>query len=431
MEIKPPSHDLYSAITRSVSSASQNNLPEKVPQEWKVMQLIQAVITKITDKQLLLDIQGVKANTVKPNLPDLKVGDILKLQIEQLKPMPQFRIMNLQKSASQNIITQALKNISANENDLTPLLKNISYVATRPALRPSPLAADVNAAVRDIFKQLPSPFNLKTANQIKNHIENSGLFIENKIKQQIISTLQITTSNRTKSVLPALNSNIISTLESDLGAQLYRLASLIKSQLINSQKTVPSLNETNIPNSNIKPSNTQHNVTKAHLVHTGLQNINQQEEAMHSFLRQIESSLSHLQQHQLQNLNESNFGRPDWLIELPIKDGQHIDLFKLHINEEESNNADEEHKKIWNVTLQFDLTGLGKIKAHIKMQNELVSAQFFSEKKDVLSLFQNNFDYLRSRLNLSGLHVGSIECTQAKIVDEQTPNRTKSLDEHI
>ncbi len=431
MEIKPPSHDLYSAITRNVSAAAQNNLAEKVPQDWKVMQLIQAVITKMTDKQLFLDIQGIKANTPKPNIADLKVGDILKLQIEQLKPMPQFRIMNLQKVSGQNIITEALKNVSANDNELTALMKNISYVASRPALRPSPLAAEVNAAVRDIFKQLPSPFNLKTSSQIKNHIKNSGLFLENKIKNQITSVVQNTISSKAENLLSALTRSIKSVLEPDLGAQLHRLASLIKSQILHFEKTAPIQNANNIPNKNINHLTTQHIITKTHLEHASLQNMTLREEAMHSFLRQIESSLSHMQQHQLQHLNEANFGRPNWLLELPIKDGQHIDLFKLSINEEESQNSEEENKKIWNVTLQFDLSSLGKIKAHIKMQNNLVSAQFFSEKKNVLSLFQDNFDYLRSRLNLNGLNVGSIECAHAKLSEDAIPTSTKPLDEHI
>ena len=138
MEIKPTSTDLHTATARSVSNTSQASLPNTTPPDWKVTQLIQAIITKITDKQLFLDIQGIKANTAKPNISDLQIGDILKLQIEQLKPMPQFRIVSLQKPADANLISQALKNVVAQNTSITPLLKNISYVASRPSLRPCP-----------------------------------------------------------------------------------------------------------------------------------------------------------------------------------------------------------------------------------------------------------------------------------------------------
>ena len=136
---------------------------------------------------------------------------------------------------------------------------------------------------------------------------------------------------------------------------------------------------------------------------------------MQTFLRQIESSLTHMQQTQLQNLSESQAGRPLWLMELPIKNGQDIDLFELRISQDESNQAEGEDKKVWNVTLKFDLNGLGKIKAHIKMQNDLISTQFYSEKTEMLSLFRENFDLLRSRLNSNGLNVGNIECTKANL----------------
>ena len=117
-------------------------------------------------------------------------------------------------------------------------------------------------------------------------------------------------------------------------------------------------------------------------------------------------------------------------MELPIKNGQDIDVFELRINEEENSQTEDESKKIWNVTLQFNLSGLGKVKAHIKMQNDIVSTQFFSDKTVVLSLFQENIDFLRSRFNYNGLNVGDIECTHAKVSNEEPLVPSMPLDEH-
>ena len=432
MEIKPPSNDHYSSIARSVSATTQNNLSTSTPTDWKVTQLIQAVITQITDKQLFLNIQGVKANTVKPSISDLQIGDILKLQIEQLKPMPQFRIVSLQKATDTNLITQTLKNLVSQNSSTAPLLKDISYIANRPSLRPSPLPADVNAAVRDIFKQMPAAFNLKTATQVKNQLQNSGTFFESSIKNKIFSVLQNTQFATTAKVQALLNSSIKPVLAADLGAQLHRLANLIRTQLALVKTTAPLKTTQNITTPIMSSTD---NKVVAQQVHrspaeqANFQNITQREEAMQSFLRQVESSLTHMQQTQLQNLNESQPGRPLWLMELPIKDGQDIDLFELRISEEENSQTEDEAKKIWNVTLQFDLTGLGKVKAHIKMQNDLVSARFFSEKTETLSLFQKNFEFLRGRLNYNGLNVGNIECAHANLSTEVTSANSKRLDE--
>lgn len=413
MEIKPPSNNLYTAISRSVSSVAQNNSSNSHPPDWKVSQLIQAIITKITDKQLFLNIQGVEANTLKPANLDLQVGGTLQLQIERLKPIPQFRIIRFQAPQNIHSTSSEVKNVISQSDTTVPLLKNLSFVANRPSLRPSPLSAETNAAVRDLFKQIPSTFNLKTAQQVKNHMQNSGLYIESKIKNQILSSIHHMQINKISS--NTVKVNVKPLLEQDLGAQLHRLASLIRNQLVTTKNT----SNQSIPTGNIRQPQAPTPNTRVEQV--SLQNITQREEAMQTFLRQIESSLTHMQQTQLQNLNESQVSRPLWIMELPIKNGQDIDLFELRISEEETAQADSEAQKIWNITLKFDLTGLGKIKAHIKMQNDHISAQFYSEKAEVLNLFQENFDFLRGRLNYSGLNVGNIECAHANLSDNITP----------
>jgi hypothetical protein len=437
MEIKPPATDLYTAITRSVSATTENNLATKTPTDWKVSQLIQAVITRMTDKQLFLDIQGVKANTAKPANLDLQAGDILKLQVEQLRPMPQFRIVALQKAADNTVLTQALKTLMSQNTSSAPLLKDISYVANRPSLRPSPLAAEVNAAVRNIFQQMPSPFNLKTAAQLKTQLQQSGSFIEGNIRKQIFSATANADINKVPRITPQTSANIKSTLDLDLGAQLHRLASLIRTQLtesatpspLTSQKTPlqPGIPVTD--NKPVMPQASPRQPAQVRAEQATLQNITQREEAMQTFLRQVESSLSHIQQTQLQSLNESQPGRPTWLMELPIKDGQDIDLFELRISEEENSQGEGEEKKTWNVTLQFDLTGLGKVKAHLKMQNDFISAQFVSEKKETLSLFKDHFDYLKNRLSYNGLNVGNIDGIHANLSKNYTAEASKRLDE--
>lgn len=425
MEIKPPSTDLYTAISRAVSTTPQNSLANSVPSDWKVSQLIQAIITKITDKQLFLDIQGVKANTQRPAALDLHVGDTLKLQIEQLKPIPQFKIVRFQAAANAVTTNLTAKNIVAEKSPITPLLKSLSYVANRPALRPSPLSAEANVVVRDLFKQLPFVFNLKTASQVKNHIENSGLYVESKIKNEIVSSIQHMQKNKISS--DKVSVNIKPLIETDLRVQLHRLADLIRTQLTTTKNTPGQPNPVSDKNIQTQQPNRPPAVPAAQ---ASLQNITQREEAMQTFLRQIESSLTHMQQTQLNTLNESQAqaGRPLWLMELPIKNGQDIDLFELRISQDESAQQKDKAKKIWNVTLKFDLNGLGKIKAHITMQNDLISAQFYSEEAKILSLFRENFELLRAKLKCNGLTVGKIECAHANLSENNLAKNETSLD---
>lgn len=432
MQIKPPTQPLQTPIKQAyaVTSAQNNTSNRNTPTNWQVSQLIEAVILKITDKQILLDIQGTKVHSNKPDISGLKSGDQLKLQVEQLKPSPQFKIVSVQPAQISSSLVQALKTaLPSNDATFTPLLKNIAYIASRPSLRPSPLAAEVNATVRELFKNIPSPFNFKTATQVKTQLQNSGIFIESKIKNALFDAFG-SPQTKTHSILETkLHNNIKSILENDLGAKLYRLASLIKAQ--NPTTTGLTKNTAN-PLHHQNVQNVAHQQAKTVSEQPSLQNIVQREEAMQIFLRQVESSLSHMQHTQLQNLNETQSGRPSWLMELPIKDGQDIDLFQFKINEEEVQSEQGERKKIWNITLQFNLNGLGEIKAHIKMQNEFISAHFFSEKSNTLSLFKENIEYLRSRLNYNGLNVGNIECTNGSFHKlPANPQPPSVLDKHI
>lgn len=426
MEIKPPPLTLPSPVkpATSVSTSANPSLNYSAPANWQVSQRVQAVIIKITENQILLDIQGIKTHSEKPDIPGLQAGDILKLQIEQLKPQAQFKIISLQKMANINTFTQNMKNSPPPESTAyTSLLKNISYIANRPALRPSPLAVEVNAAVRTIFKNIPAPYNLKTAAQLKTQLLNSGIFIENKIKNQLLEAINNYLPNMSAIFETKLDASINSILDNDLSAQLHRLANIIKTQTLPPSDVAKSDNLANSSNKHESQPNTTATSQQSQKFisdQASLQNITQREEAMQTFLRQIESSQNHIQQTQLHNLNDTHAGRPAWLIELPIKDGQDIDLFKFQIDEEETKHGQGEYKKVWSVVLQFNLSGLGEVKTHIKMHNDLISAQFFSENTNTLALFRNNVDFLRKRLNYNGLNVGNIECAQRKISQEIT-----------
>jgi len=230
MEIKQPSHSNSTPISKTSSIApTQLRTGTTTPPQWQIAQQIQAVITQTTDKQIMLDINGVNAHASKPAHLDLKAGDILKLQINQIKPSPQFTIVGLQKARNFNAITQYMQPLPASFKNNDNLLKNISYVANRPALRPSPLPVEINAIIRDIYKNIPAPYNLKTAAQVKLQLQNSGLFLESKIKHELINLAHLQSSNQSRDLSDKYRSNIKQVCKKELSAQLHRVANLLKS----------------------------------------------------------------------------------------------------------------------------------------------------------------------------------------------------------
>ena len=434
MDIKPTSTTPQLPSSTGNAVAPQNiEQQHNIPPQWKTAQIIEAVIIKITDKELFLNIQGTITHTAKPAIANLQPGNSLKLQLNQLTPVPQFRILNVNRSDSAHQVNPALKFLSAEQSELQPLMKNIAFVATRPSLRPAPLAPIVNAAVREIFQNIPRPVNLKTASQVKSHIENSGVFLESKIKDQILTVLHSSRQNKIASSQNKLD------LNPDFRVQLLRLAELIKSQpsltskpqVRSEQNTGTPVIQTNNPGlaANNTTATTRSAMTDIGNAQASLLNITRHDEAMHTILRQVESSLNHMQQTQLHNLNESQPGRPVWLFELPVKDGQDIDLFKIRINQDETSASQAEAKKTWSVTLEFDFAGLGRVKSQIKLQDNFISALFFSEQPRTLALFNENFELLRNRLSYNGLNVGPLESKQKNLSTEPAPVIRKQLDE--
>lgn len=433
MEIKPPYRSLSTSNIKAPGiSQSQLNAGSHTPSQWQTTKQIQAVITKITENQILLDINGIKAHTSKPALLDLHAGDILKLQVERLKPTPQFTIIGLQKSRNFNANSQYINSTPQQQSNTANLLKNISYVANRPALKPSPLPVEVNAMIRDIFNNIPAPYSLKTGTQLKAQLQNSGLFIESKIKNELLTIMNSQTANKPH----LLDTNVKAIFKNDLAAQLHRLASLLKtypqsSETLKANTVAKNTNAHQTQANNLTPQQQNQNTAQTNLQNNLLQNISQREEAMQTLLRQVDSNLTHLQQTQLQNLNEAQSGRPGWLLELPIKDGQDIDLFEFKINQENHNNTTGEVKKTWNIVLKFNLEGLGEVKSHIKMYNDIISAQFISDNTNTLDLFNRNLELLRSRLNYNGLNVGAIDCRKSKPDEQYNLPVIKKLDELI
>lgn len=440
MEIKPTTNSTQGLVTSTTAVTPQSIVDNKLPANWQLAAQIQAVISKMTDKQLFLDIQGIKSHADKPANLNLQVGDSLKLQITQLNPIPQFRIIAVLKKVDNVLINQNLRHMLSEKSSLAALFKNIHFVATSPAIRPAPLHVEANNIVREIFKNIPAPFNLKTANQLKNHILNSGIFLEHKINDALIKHPPATQTSTLGSTPMPLKQN----LEQDLGALLHRLANVLRSHLgaFNPAGKPSTPLTQNPPLSNQSQSPTAASTTDKTAIPlkqnvsvvskdnvASLQNITLREEAMQTFLRQVETSLTHLQQTQLQNLNDSQAGRPMWLFELPIKDGNDIDVFNIKINEEEESQTEDRENKIWNVTLEFNFERLGAIRSHIKLQGEHISAMFYSENSETLSLFDKNVELLRSRLRHNGLNIGNIECAKKEFSAEKTQVNFPPLDE--
>ena len=426
MDIKPTTNILPPSVS-GINPSATNTVSPDLPPNWQLANQVKAIVEKIIGTQLILNINGTQATTPKPASLEVKIGDTLLLQVMQLKPIPQFKVIGTQQapqiSQVQNLINSlqiAVGSQITTQKPMANLLNNIAYVANRPFLKPAPLQPEVSHFLKQVFNNLPAPHDLKTAQQFKLHLQNSGVFLENKMQTLIEQSGVTSPISKTVSDTATLPVN------HDLRVQLHRVANIIR-QFTNmppspaqiNTETKPEVVNTYTPASLTQRKNTAQVPTEPGQVNQRLALITQRDDAMQSVLRQIETSINQIQQNQAQSLSETATGRLTWLIDIPVRHGQDIDLFQLKIEEDESGEKQEAGTKSWRVTLNFDLEGLGQVTSLITLINDSVSALFKAENPDTLNLFKDHLELLKSRLRTTGLNVDQLETRQTREISHE------------
>lgn len=132
-----------------------------------------------------------------------------------------------------------------------------------------------------------------------------------------------------------------------------------------------------------------------------------------NLLQQTEAALARIQLHQLAALpREGERGLLEWLLEVPIRRGEDIDLWSMRVFSEHRQQQHETPQQApnWSVQLAFDLPGLGPMQAQVQLAGEQVSTRFWTEHQDTLPLLRGHMHELRQALSEAGLDVGELEC---------------------
>ncbi len=162
-------------------------------------------------------------------------------------------------------------------------------------------------------------------------------------------------------------------------------------------------------------------------VQASLSNILNAETALNELLGQVEGALARIQVQQLQTAATDQQNRPVWVIELPVRTEQGIDLFDMRIQRDTEDHAEGDPKAPWTVTLAFDLEKLGAIRAQITLYGEdRISTVFWAEQQETSTYFNQHMDRLESRLKQVGLDVARLDCRHGK-PDTPPPSREPRL----
>ena len=164
----------------------------------------------------------------------------------------------------------------------------------------------------------------------------------------------------------------------------------------------------------------------------GINALLSQEEVIDQLLGQIEGTLSRIQVQQLHTLATEQQHRPMWVVELPVRTDQGIDLFDLRIGRDTEEHQPGDPKAPWVLTLAFDLEHLGPVQVRLALYGEdQINASIWAEQQSTSAYFNQHLDKLKARLIKVGLDVKRLHCQCGKPDAPPPSNEPRLVDEKV
>ena len=445
-----------SAATRNVAQTPVASVQVQLsPTLFQQGQILEAVISKIEQDALLLvlqnkllDARGQPLNIQfrTPSFPGAEVGQQLTLQVTEVKQnQPVLQLLSVSKSQDDLLaqLTQALTNNR-------PLQSMFEHLLAAKQLPPNQVAlpATVREQLDRLWRTLPEATQLQRPDNLRQALKNAGPFLESHLAKIAMGS--------TERLYPAM----------DVRAQLLRLAEALRQQTPQTQNTpgnatpptpasatplsasplaTPATGQTaqatapHAPATPLTPrtpavtsaqeSNLPNALPRQTIQYEGLK----AEQILQQLLQQTDAGLARIQQQQVQMSQVET--RPQWLMELPIKHGDGVDVFDIRIqpDAEQQGHAHRDQQYPWTVMLAFNLDGLGPVRAQISLFNGQISSYWWAEQNETVQLFHEHRAFLENRLQHAGVPFQQLVCEcgipEPRTVQTKLPYSDTNLDE--
>lgn len=414
---------------------------------WRVGQVLAAtVIANPQPGQSELRIGNLRV-TAQTGALQLAPGQDLRLEVASLREQPVLKLLGLMQ---QSPVPQALRDVLPRQQPLAPLFTALSRLAAGAAPAQD-LAQAVTRLARELFTRLPDTASVATAAGLRQALRDSGLFLETKLAQA--ATPPGAPSKATPQQAAELNR--------DFKANLLRLVSVLRENSANSAPGTTARSPADTGTAALATSSPPLPATPANTVATRIPpglppelgaaaaplqrgqpplpplspaRLAQTLETLspRELLRQGEGALARVQLNQLTSLPQERHSGLEWLIELPVRRDQDVDLWNLRISRDPERKQGRDTGEAaggWSVMLAFDLPGIGPMQARVNLRGERISAQFFSQMAGVLPLVHEHLPWLTARLRQAGLQIEDLSCHHGQISTAAAPRPTRLLDE--
>ncbi len=351
-------------ITQILLPASSQTSREPLLQNLKPGQILQGTAMSGTvDGKLNLQI-GVTRLIAQTQL-SVRPGQALTLQVISTDKTPELRV--LLPATLESLKAAALKSLLPRQQPLVQTFKALAQVIQAPARDNIP--TPVREQALNLLNRLPSPSDPGFKTQLQRALSDSGLMTEAKLLRGL-------------------------SLSSDLKLQITQLM----------QRIVQLLPENRLLQANLDPKLLlmQQNAPKESLPDSGIK-------LLIGLLKHLDGAVARIQTQQLASLPHEESARQVWQFELPVRNGDEVDLFHFRIGREDGGGTAENEEAVWSLTLHMELAELGPMRVQLRLKGELLSTLIWAERSHTHSLIQKRLHELRSAYEQRGLTVDRLE----------------------
>ncbi len=413
---------------------------------WKVGEIIEATVAaRLSQEKLLLKINDVvvpaRGNPPASTDEQLTPGATLKLEIVSVGKRPTLKVLNERPSATPQ--ADAIRTQLPRQAPLTPLLANIVAFAQIAKERPNAFPQPLTDLVKQVLNNLPTPKTIEGGPGIKEALRTIGLFLENNVQQQqanrpislerdikgnLLRLLRELNGSRGENTAPLPNRSRELTTPTLLSAPTTAPGGNAITQVTKPLATPPLPTGAN-PTTYGLATPPPFKSTPAHpqpRVPPTLNTSSPLEMVVNNLIEQVEGALSRLRLTQLGHLPTDQSQGTSWLMELPIRRENGVDLIQLRLDQE-STHGDRPKGNGWVVTLAFSFEELGPVYARISLVGKRVNAALNAERASTTKLISEHLSTLTSSFVQSGLEVGKVHCRQGKPSVQPSTSITKAI----
>ncbi len=448
------------------STPTTNPLPSskavQINVNWQIGQILQAIVIKAPVAQnatIQINQQQINVMTTAP----LVKGQAIEAEVIQVKPEPALKLRSPISPTETNINT-ALKHALPQQTSLAPLMANLTWLIQSQQIL-TQLPPPMTEAIKQLINALPQRTELSSSQAIKQAIQNSGLFLENKLahinrganpaslaKDLKAALAQLTAqapkTGMTPSTPPIVNNMApppIAAISKIGGDSL--MPSLQNAKTTAKNGTAPSTGQA-IPAPLIPPSSSQtkpspmptlsnalvsmgylpastaHALPPLRPVRPQVQSksaptltpISNLLHVMSEITKQSKGSLARINLQQIASTPQADQHTPQWSLELPIRNQEKIDLLQLIITQDEASPGNDDRKttKTWGIMLSFELENFGPMYVKLTYQQEAISTSIWAEKAESAHLTHAHLKELTRRFKQAGICLGTLHCQQGK-----------------